>query len=214
MGGENGGDGPPSKTRYKFSSKSNVHISILLIDYIILFAFHFAGAMRCFIYLFFESIKKNREKNARRRTGHDVITHISCLLIPQMRRPPLLPRSRTERPLDLRHASHVKPRANKHHQEVEAAVSPKDAIIQPLVPIEDVEPGRVFVAGGVLAEFAQTVAAVLHVAARLGDEGGGVGLACLTGRGREAGEFVGGADDGAAVGGDGEEAFEEIAERG
>ena len=143
----------------------------------------------------------------------NVIIHISCLFIPQLRRLSLLPRSGTERPLDLRHAPHVKPRADKHHQEVEAAVSPKDAVIQPLVPIEDVKSSRVFVACGVLAEFAQTVAAVLHVAARLGDEGGGVGLACLTWRGREAGEFVGGADDGAAVGGDRDEAFEEIAER-
>ena len=147
--------------------------------------------------------------------GEEVITSLpphSCLFIPHLRRLPLLPCSRTQRPSNLLHSPQVKPRANKHHQEIEAAESPKDAVIQPLVPIEDVEPGRVFVAGGVLAELAETVAAVLHVAAGLGDEGSGVGLACLTRRGREAGEFVGGADDGAAVGGDGEEAFKEIAE--
>ena len=147
-----------------------------------------------------------------KRRGHNLVTHVSCLLTLHPRRLPLLPRSRTEFPLNRLHSPQIKPRANKDHQEIEAAKGPKDAIIQPSVFIEDVEPGRVLVAGGVLAELAEAVAAVLHVAACLSDEGGGVGLACLTWRGGEAGEFFGGADDGAAVGGDGEEAFEEIAE--
>lgn len=66
----------------------------------------------------------------------------------------------------------------------------------------DVEAGREFIAGGVLAEFAETVATILHIAAGLGDEGGSVGLACLTWRRRESGEFGGGANYGAAVNGD------------
>ena len=145
--------------------------------------------------------------------GHNVISG-SCLLILHLRRLPLLPFGRTESPFNLLHAPEVKPRAEEHDSEVEATISPKDAIVQPLVIVKGVEPGGVLVTGGVLAEFAETVAAVLHVAAGLGDEGGGVGLAGLTWRGCESGKFLGGADDGTAVGGDGEEAFEEVMKRG
>ena len=61
-----------------------------------------------------------------------------------------------------------------------------------------------------MAKLAQPVAAILHVTADLGDESRGVGLTCLAWWGRKSGEFRGGADDGTAVGGNGEEAFEKV----
>lgn len=136
----------------------------------------------------------------------------SSLLILHPRRLLLLPRRRTERPLDLLHASEVKPGAEEHHQEVEHAKCPKDPIVQPLVTVIDVEASRKFVTSGVLTEFTQTVAAILYVTAGFRNEGCGVGLACLTRWRRESSEFGGGANDGAAVGGDGKETFEEIVE--
>ena len=66
----------------------------------------------------------------------------------------------------------------------------------------DVEPGRKLVTVGILTEFAETVGAILYVAAGLGDESGAVGPACLTRGRRESREFGGRANDGAAVGGD------------
>ena len=126
----------------------------------------------------------------------------SSLLILHLRRLPVLPRSRTEFPSDILHASEVEPRADKHHKEVEHAKGPKDPIVQPLVTVEDVEPGRKFVTIGILTEFAETIGAILYVAAGLGNESGAVGLACLTWWRRESREFGGGANDGAAMSGD------------
>ena len=141
-------------------------------------------------------------KNAKNRLAGEVDGTSSRLLTLHLRRLPLLPRRRTHHPLDILHPPEVEPGAEEHHGEVERTKGPENAKVQPLVRVIDVEPGRELVPGGVLAELAETVAAVLHVAAGLGDESGGVGLARLTGWGRESGEFGGGADDGAAVGGD------------
>ena len=78
--------------------------------------------------------------------------------------------------------------------------------------VEDIEPSRIFVTRSVLTELTETVAAVLHITAGLCDEGGRVGLACLTWWGRESSKFRGGADDGAAVGGNRKKALKEIME--
>ena len=126
----------------------------------------------------------------------------SYLLLPRLRRLPLLPGSGAERASNLLHPPEVKPGAEEDDGEVEDAKGPKDAVVQPFVAVVDVEPGRVFVAVGVLAELAEAVAAVLDVAAGLGDESGRVGLACLTRWRCKSSELVGRANDGAAMGGD------------
>ena len=129
-----------------------------------------------------------------------------------MHRYSLPSRRRTQRPLDICHAAKVQPGAEEHDEEIEDAKGPKDAVIQPLVAVKDIDTGRVFIAVCVLAELTETVTASLYVAAGLGDKGGGVGLASLTRGRREASEFCRGANDGTAVGGDGEETFEQIME--
>ena len=147
-------------------------------------------------------------------------TTINCfssrLLIPH-RLPPdprlLLPLL-TEPPPQILHPPKIQPRARKHDHEIEDAESPEDPIIPPLVLVIRIEAPSELIAAGVLAELAQAVRAGLHVAARLGDEGRGVGIAGLAGRGGEAGEFRGGAADGSVVRGDAEEAFEEVGEGG
>lgn len=101
--------------------------------------------------------------------------HASRLLILQLRRRlPLFPRSWTQCALDRLHASKVKPGADEDDNEIERAKRPKDAIVQPLIMIIDVEPGCKFVAIGVLTELTKTVAAILYVAAGLCNERGGV----------------------------------------
>lgn len=125
---------------------------------------------------------------------------------------PLLPRRRIEYSCNRLHTPKVKPRADKDHKEIENAISPKHPIVQPLVSVKDVEPSRIFVTRGVLTELTETVAAILHIAASLGDEGGRVGLACLTWWRCESSELRGRADDRAAVGGSRKEAFKEIVE--
>ncbi len=130
-----------------------------------------------------------------------------------LRRLSLLPHGWTQCPLDLLQTSKVEPGAKEHHEEVEDTVCPEYSIVQPFIFVEDVEPSRIFVTIGVLAEFTETIAAILNVATGLRDERGGIGLACLAWWRRESSEFGRGADDGAAVGGDRKEAFEEIVER-
>lgn len=106
------------------------------------------------------------------------------------------------------------PRTQKNHPKIKPAKRQKDPKIHPLLRIKHVEALRVLVAGGVLAKLAQPVHALLDIAAVLGDEVERVGLAGLAGRGGKPGEFVGGADQGAIVDGDAEEAFEEVVEWG
>lgn len=101
----------------------------------------------------------------------------------------------------------IKPTRHKNHPEIKRTISSKNAIIQPLTLIAQIKPPQKFIPVRILAELAQAVAAVLHIAACPRDEGCRVGLAALAGRRGEAGEFVRGADDGAVVGGDAEEAF-------
>ena len=132
----------------------------------------------------------------------EVWCHHSCLLILQLGRLSLLPRSWTEYSLHLLYPSKVQPGANEHHNEVEDAKSPKDPIVQPLVAVVYIETRCELIPRGVLTEFAKAVAAILHIAAGLGDEGCRIRLACLAWWRRESSEFGGGADDGATVGGD------------
>lgn len=139
-------------------------------------------------------------------------TKSSCLLILHLRRLLLLPCRRTECPLNLLHSSKVKPGAEEHHKEVEHAKGPKDPVVQPFMAVIDVEPSRKLVPICVLTEFTESIAAILYVAAGFGDEGGGIGLACLTRWRREASEFGRGTNDRAVVGCDGKQAFKEIVE--
>jgi hypothetical protein len=135
-----------------------------------------------------------------------LISHLPRLLLP--------PRTRAKEILDPLPTPQEKPGTRKHDHKIKNTKRPKDPIIHPPIAIVNIEPPCEFITSRVLAEFAQAITAVLDVAACCGDEGLGVGLACLARRWREAREFGGGADDGAAVDGGAQEAVEEVAEGG
>ena len=77
----------------------------------------------------------------------------------------------------------VQPGAEEDDHEVEYAKGEEDAVVHPLIVVEDVEPRYEFVTVRVLAELAETVCAVLNVATGLRDERLSVRVASLTWRG-------------------------------
>lgn len=135
-----------------------------------------------------------------------LISHLSGLLLLSCRR--------RHHIFDGFQTSKIQPTAQKHHSKVETTEGPKDPKIQPFVIIIHIKPLREFITVGILAELAESISTILHISTGLSNEGLSVGGAGLVGRRSEASEFVGGANDGAAVDGDGEEAFEKVGEWG
>ena len=122
-------------------------------------------------------------KKIKERLSSFLITNLSLLSLP--------PRLRAEHITNTLRASKDQPREEEDSHEIEHAKGPNDAVVEPLVTVEDVEASQELVTVGVLAEFAQPIATILHVSAGLGDESLSVRLASLARWGCEASEFGG-----------------------
>lgn len=119
----------------------------------------------------------------------------------------LLPHLGTKSPFNLPRSLQIQPRTYKHNPKVEKDIRPEDTIIPPHKPPVNIKRSRKRIAISVLAEATQTIGLSDDIALRLLGVGASIGIAGLAGRCWEAGEFLGVAADGEAVGYEGEEAF-------